>query len=46
MDLDPLFVAFFLAFLHFVDEEFSEHIERLHCQLLSLGAGSWLTFFP
>ena len=45
MDLDPLFVAFFLAFLHLVGGEFSERIERLHCCLLSLGAGLMVGVF-
>ena len=39
MNLAPLAVALALAFVHFLGEKFSEHIERFHIELLSFGAG-------
>lgn len=39
MYLASLAVALALAFVHFLGEKFSEHIERFHVELLSFGAG-------
>jgi len=39
MWLAPLAVAIALAFFHFIGEKLSDHIERFHVRLLSLGAG-------
>ena len=46
MYLDPLAVAIAIAFFHVLGEQFSEHIERFHIELLSFGAGLMAgTFF-
>jgi len=46
MYLAPVLVAVAIAFFHFIGEEFSEHIERFHIELLSFGAGLMVgTFF-
>jgi zinc transporter ZupT len=43
--VNPLIAACLLAFLHYCGKFFSEHIERFHTELLSLGAGLMISTF-
>lgn len=43
--VNPLIAACLMAFLHYIGEFFSEHIERFHTELLSLGAGLMISTF-
>jgi zinc transporter ZupT len=43
--VDSLAVAIALSILHFIGEEFSEHIERFHSEILSFGAGILVSIF-
>jgi hypothetical protein len=46
MDLIPLFIVALMAFIQFLGEKFSEHIESFHIEMVSFGAGLLIaTFF-
>jgi hypothetical protein len=43
--VNPLIAACLMAFLHYIGEFFSQHVEGFHAELLSLGAGLMISTF-